>query len=68
MQERRGETLCISSSNEVGALSKLFFILKKFDMQTQSEKEKIYVHTPSQRVQKLRQSVTQSVPCIATKL
>ena len=30
--------------------------------------EKIYVHNPSQRVQKLRQSVTQSVPCIVEKL
>ena len=37
-------------------------------MQTQSEKENIYVHTPSQRVQKLRQSVTQLVTCIAAKI
>ena len=37
-------------------------------MQTKSEKDKIPMHTPSQRVQKLRQSTTQSVPCIAAKL
>ena len=31
-------------------------------LQTQSEMENISVHTPSQRVQKLRQFVTQSIP------
>ena len=41
---------------------------KKFDLQTQSEKEKRYVHTPSQRVQKLRQLVTQPVSCITARL
>ena len=37
-------------------------------MKTKYEMEKISVHTPSQRVQKLRQFVTLSIPRIATKL
>ena len=68
MQERRGETPYISSSDEVGVLFEWFLLLTKSDIQTQSEMENIHVHTPSQRVQKLRQSVTQPVPCIAAKL
>ena len=63
MQERRGETPCISSTDEVGPLSECFLFLKKSDRKTKYEMENIYVHTPSQRVEKS----TQSVPCIATK-
>ena len=68
LQEGIGETPYISSYDEVGELYKCFLLIKNFDIQTQSENENRYVHTPSQRVQKLRQSLTQSIPCIAAKL
>ena len=37
-------------------------------MKTKYEMENRYVHTPSQRVQKLGQFVTHSIPWIAAKL
>ena len=52
MQERRGETPCISSSDEVGELYELLLLILYADMQTKYENEKITMHTPSQRVQK----------------
>ena len=55
LQEGRRETPCIPSTNEVGELYECFLLLSKYDLQTQSEMENIYVHTPSQRVQKLGQ-------------
>ena len=55
MHERRGETSCSSSSDEVETLSECFLFPSYHDMKTQSEKENKYVHTPSQTVQKLRQ-------------
>ena len=58
MQEGRGETPCISSTDEVGELSKWLLLLKISDLKTKYEMEKGFVHTPSQRVQKLRQFVT----------
>ena len=58
MQEGRGETPCVSSYDQVGALSKWFLLLTNYDMKKNSEKEKRYVHTPSQRVKKLIQSVS----------
>ena len=67
LQEGRRKTACSTSSDEVGELFECILLLSYSDIQTQSEKEKWSVHTPSQRVQKLRQLVTQSVPCIAAK-
>ena len=52
MQEISGETLGISSTDELGELSELFLLISKFELQKNSEMEKISVHTPSQRVQK----------------
>ena len=63
MHERRGETSCSSSSDEVETLSECFLFPSYHDMKTQSEKENKYVHTPSQRVQKS----IQSVPYISPK-
>ena len=68
MQERRWENPCISSTDEVGELFELLFLLTKFYMKTKSEIENIYVHTHSQRVQKLRQFVTHSIPWIDEKM
>ena len=62
MQEGRGETPCISSTNEVGELSKCFFLLSNSDLQTQYEMEKRSVHTPFQRVQKIRQFISTQFP------
>ena len=67
LQEISGETPSISSIDEVGGLSECFFLLTKSDLQKKSEMEKIFVHTPSQRVQKWRQPITQAVPCIVAK-
>ena len=63
MQEGRGETPCISSSDEVGALFEFFFLLTNSCIQKKYEMENISMHSPSQRVT----NSIQSVPCIDEK-
>ena len=58
MQEGRGENPCISSIDEVGELYKWFLLITKNDMKTKYEMKKTSMHTPYQRVQKIRQFVT----------
>ena len=62
MRERSGVTPGISSADKVGALSECFFLLSNSYIKKNYEMENIFLHTPSQTIQKSRQFVTQSIP------